>query len=72
MLSANKNILVNADICSSYDCSNSCIPKCSLCLQCLTRDDVKNLNMAYQEHMNRGDCKRIFPERMVGLYYYYI
>ncbi|XP_026480178.1 LOW QUALITY PROTEIN: tubulin polyglutamylase TTLL6-like [Ctenocephalides felis] len=66
MLSANKNILVNAEVCSSYECNNSCSnKKCSLCLHCLTTKDVEDLHMAYQEHMNRGDCKRIFPEKMV-------
>lgn len=62
MLSAKKNIAVNAEICSQTPCTESCGPTvCHLCVPCLSHDDLYDLQMAYREHMRIGDNKRIFP-----------
>lgn len=62
MLSTDKNIMVNADTCGQLPCSESCAPiECQLCKPCLTNQDIAMLHLAYREHVNRGDTKRIFP-----------
>jgi tubulin monoglycylase TTLL15 len=66
MLSAEKNIAVDAVTCAELPCSESCAPiKCQLCLPCLSRSDTADLHMAYREHVNRGENKRIFPPPIV-------
>lgn len=62
MISANKNIVVESDICSSIPCIESCAPlECELCLPCLNSYQLFDLHGAYREHINRCDTKRIFP-----------
>ncbi|KAG5670970.1 hypothetical protein PVAND_001198 [Polypedilum vanderplanki] len=62
VLSSDKNIMVNGEICSQLPCSESCSPtECQLCKPCLSRYEISELHRAYREHMNRGDNKRIFP-----------
>lgn len=65
MLSTEKNIMVNGDVCGSPPCSESCAPEeCQLCKSCLNYADIESLHIAYREHVNRGDMKRIFPQRI--------
>lgn len=62
-MSSDKNIAVFADDCTSDECSISCESlKCQLCRPCLSHKDITNLHIAYREHINRGDTKRIFPK----------
>lgn len=62
MLSTEKNIMVNGEVCGQLPCSESCAPiECILCKPCLNTQDLINLHRAYREHVNRGDTKRIFP-----------
>ena len=62
MLSTNKNIAVNAEVCGQAPCTESCAPiECLLCKPCLSHQDSMELHRAYREHVNRGDTKRIFP-----------
>lgn len=66
MVSSLKNIVVDADICAKPPCTYSCESvECQLCRPCLSSDDLEDLKMAYREHMNRGDTKRIFPVPIV-------
>jgi tubulin monoglycylase TTLL15 len=66
MLSTEKNVMVNADICGRLPCSESCAPvECQLCKSCLSDNDIANLHKAYREHVNRGDTKRIFPIKII-------
>jgi tubulin monoglycylase TTLL15 len=66
MVSADKNIVVDAVTCGELPCSETCAPvKCSLCLPCLSRADKEELHQAFREHVNRGETKRIFPPRIV-------
>lgn len=64
-MSADKNIAVDAESCSSAKCFESCeSPECELCRPCLSAEDIADLHSAYREHVNRGDTKRIFPVPM--------
>lgn len=63
MISTDKNIAVFADECADPKCAESCeSPECELCRPCLSTQDISDLHMAYREHVNRGDTKRIFPK----------
>lgn len=67
MISTDKNIVVNAEICSKVPCAESCAPNiCQLCLPCLNQDDINSLHSAYREHMRKGDTKRIFPQTNIN------
>lgn len=62
MLSADKNVAVLAEQCTSEKCTESCeLTECELCRPCLSAQDINDLHTAYREHINRGDTKRIFP-----------
>lgn len=62
MISADKNIFINENVCSQPPCSESCSSiECELCKPCMSRLEVLELHRAYREHINRGDTKRIFP-----------
>lgn len=66
MLSTFKNIAVNGESCSQMPCLESCAPvDCQLCKPCLSHEEITELGLAYREHVNRGDTKRIFPETKV-------
>lgn len=68
MLSTHKNIMVNGVQCSNSPCNESCAPvECQLCSLCLQESEIDDLHMAYREHMNKGDTKRIFPVPMVNI-----
>lgn len=65
MISTEKNIMVHGDVCGRPPCSESCAPvECQLCKSCLSQADIESLHIAYREHVNRGDTKRIFPKRI--------
>lgn len=61
MLSNDKNIMVSANDCLSLECSSCELFKCKLCRSCLAHTYLNTLHLAYREHINRGDTKRIFP-----------
>ena len=62
ILSSDKNIMVNGDICSQLPCTESCSTvECQLCKPCLSHNEINELHRAYREHVNKGDTKRIFP-----------
>ncbi|KAF2901432.1 hypothetical protein ILUMI_04756 [Ignelater luminosus] len=62
---ADKNIVVFPTECNSSTCRTSCVsPLCQLCRPCLSDETKMTLKQAYIEHVNRGDCKRIFPPSM--------
>lgn len=67
MLSTDKNVMVNGEICGKHPCAESCAPiECVLCKPCLSAQDTIDLHRAYREHINRGDTKRIFPVRITN------
>ncbi|KRT81500.1 hypothetical protein AMK59_5558, partial [Oryctes borbonicus] len=62
MESSDKNIVVYPEECSSNLCRSSCLPdNCHFCKNCLTDENKLDFLRAHNEHLNRGDCKRIFP-----------
>lgn len=68
MVSADKNIAVDPEICSQVPCVESCAPlACQLCLPCLSDDDLADLYAAYREHFLKGDAKRLFPDSTIDV-----
>lgn len=68
MESADKNIAVYPEECNSALCRSNCLPKtCQLCKTCLSYEDRIDLLRTHNEHLNKGDCKRIFPPAMVPI-----
>lgn len=68
MLTAEKNLVVFPEECSSEICKNNCMsPICLLCKPCLSAETKNNLKLAYREYISRQDCKRIFPPPLVTL-----
>lgn len=64
MLTASKNIAVNAVACGQRcDCS---LAACKLCLPCLSADQRAVLVAAYREHLQKGDAKRLFPQTQLS------
>lgn len=64
---AEKNIMVFPYECSSSLCAKNChIPLCRLCRQCLSKESKITLFQAYREHMNKGECKRVYPPPLVS------
>uniref|UniRef100_A0A336L223 CSON003602 protein n=1 Tax=Culicoides sonorensis TaxID=179676 RepID=A0A336L223_CULSO len=62
MQSANKNIVVNPEVCGEAPCIESCAPEqCQLCFTCLNSYQLFDLHAAFREHLNRGETKRVFP-----------
>ncbi|XP_044761535.1 probable tubulin polyglutamylase ttll-15 [Coccinella septempunctata] len=65
MIASYKNIAVYPAECNSMLCRESCMsPICQLCKPCLSYDTKEYLVEAYREHMDKGDCKRVFPPSM--------
>ncbi|EFA07282.1 probable tubulin polyglutamylase ttll-15 [Tribolium castaneum] len=62
MMVSDKNLATYPKECNSSLCKSGCVsPVCQLCRPCLSADTLEYLKEAYKEHLNRGDCKRIFP-----------
>lgn len=59
MVSAEKNIVLEATTCGELPCSETCAPlKCGLCLPCVSRTEKEDLHMAFREHEARGETKQ--------------
>lgn len=68
METSEKNILVQPNVCSGSGCKNNCVDLvCKVCKFCLQQNKEleQDLREAHREHLNRGDCKRIYPPAMV-------
>ncbi|XP_063229554.1 probable tubulin polyglutamylase ttll-15 isoform X2 [Bacillus rossius redtenbacheri] len=61
---AEKNVAVSAPLCSEARCEACLAPECAPCRPCLSSEAAGNLRLAYLEHVNRMDCKRVFPPAM--------
>lgn len=69
MVVSDKNLATYSKQCNSITCKSSCVsPICQLCKPCLSKDTREALKDAYKEHVNRGDCKRVFPPTNVGYF----
>ncbi|KAL4238357.1 Tubulin-tyrosine ligase [Mactra antiquata] len=64
MISADRDVMVYSDWCTSSGCTNCGPTKCMLCKQCLNSQQLVEIKDAYLEHYNRGGCKRIFPPEL--------
>lgn len=62
MLSAEHNIVVNAEQCIKAGCLHSCVlDACRFCRNCLSNEDKLELHDAYREFTNIGEMKRLIP-----------
>lgn len=52
---------VKPQLCISDECKESCNGNCMFCRRCLSSSDKYQQMVAYQEQMNIGDFKRLFP-----------
>lgn len=55
-------ISVKPEVCTAKLCQDSCdAPECQLCQKCLSETMKWDLMVAYMEHMNIGEMKRVVP-----------
>ncbi|KAE8751460.1 hypothetical protein FOCC_FOCC001707 [Frankliniella occidentalis] len=54
---------VYPEICGTR-CETCMAPECQICQRCLTADMKHTLESAYLEHINRHECRRVFPPPM--------
>ncbi|XP_067001013.2 probable tubulin polyglutamylase ttll-15 isoform X1 [Anabrus simplex] len=59
-----KNVMVFPEQCHHKLCESCIAPECQLCKHCLTPHTLAKLKVAYREHVNRQDCRRVFPPAM--------
>lgn len=57
---------VYPEICGTR-CETCMAPECQICQRCLTADMKHTLESAYLEHINRHECRRVFPPPMVSV-----
>ena len=60
------SISVQPEVCMSEKCMNSPDENCQLCVPTMNADLKFDLKMAYLEHMNLGDMKRVIPPKNVN------
>jgi tubulin monoglycylase TTLL15 len=64
----NDSISVNIEVCMGNICRESCeLEVCELCLHCLSRSLLRDMKMAYLEHLNIGEMKRAVPPSNVNI-----
>lgn len=64
---SDKDISVFPEWCLSAQCLHSCENEmCKLCSPCVSLSMKKTLKLAYLEHINKGNCGRVLPQRMSG------
>ncbi|XP_013406367.1 tubulin polyglutamylase TTLL4 [Lingula anatina] len=62
---SSKDVQVFTETCLSPKCQRSCEDmECQLCEKCLTFDMRLTLQLAYMEHVDRRNCRRVFPPPM--------
>ncbi|XP_061172452.1 probable tubulin polyglutamylase ttll-15 [Saccostrea echinata] len=62
---SDKDISVFPEWCLSKSCLHSCREEmCKLCSQCVSLTMKKTLKLAYLEHINKGSCGRVLPQKM--------
>ncbi|CRK87997.1 CLUMA_CG001783, isoform A, partial [Clunio marinus] len=56
------SLSVMPEVCMKSPCHDECDPeKCKLCWHCMSKEFQYDMKMAYMEHMNMGDYKRVVP-----------
>ncbi|KAK4326664.1 hypothetical protein Pmani_002823 [Petrolisthes manimaculis] len=64
MQAAHKDVMVFPDHCftSCQGGITACQKvECQLCFPCLSKEQIRDLKQAYQEHQRRGGCRRVVP-----------
>ncbi|KAK3093406.1 hypothetical protein FSP39_015196 [Pinctada imbricata] len=62
---SDKDITVFPEWCIQKRCLRDCkAPRCQMCHQCYTMEMKKTLKYAVLEHINKGQCTRVFPPPM--------
>ena len=64
---SDKDLVINSDQCASEACSkpDSCSSEqCWLCKTCLSSEDLVYLRMAFLEHCNRHQTRRLYPKQI--------
>lgn len=64
---AEKDLHVFPEECSSESCSgtDACDdPTCHLCKRCLNTEEIEYLRMAFLEHCNKHQARRIWPKTL--------
>ncbi|CAH1183020.1 unnamed protein product [Ceutorhynchus assimilis] len=62
MVVSDKHLVTYPEKCASDLCKSGCASSdCQLCKSCLSVETRQYLIAAFKEHLNRGDCKRVFP-----------
>ncbi|XP_050438354.1 probable tubulin polyglutamylase ttll-15 isoform X2 [Adelges cooleyi] len=57
-----KNIVAYPKSCDEMNCQITCQSEnCKLCYPCMDNETKIHLTNAYREHIDRHDCKRVFP-----------
>ncbi|XP_072046714.1 probable tubulin polyglutamylase ttll-15 [Amphiura filiformis] len=55
---------IHIPICVSSKC-NGCNEKdCSICTHCMSNEAIYMIKLAYAEHINRQNMRRVYPEEM--------
>lgn len=67
MAVSTKNIVAYPKLCAEMNCNSCNSEDCKLCKPCINRDDIMKVHLtnAYREHIDRHDCKRVFPPTFV-------
>lgn len=69
MAVSKKNIVAHPKYCTEIDCNTCQSEDCKLCLPCMDSEIKTQLTNAYREHIDRHDCKRVFPPKFVRISY---
>lgn len=70
MIIVDQDLAVDPKICTSDLCTKSCTDeRCQLCVPCLTDRDRFELQNSYNEHLNRGNTRRLFPPAFVRKFF---
>lgn len=59
-----KQLGVFPEVCAAR-CETCFSPECQVCQKCLTDETRSIFQKAYLEHINRHECRRVFPPSMV-------
>ncbi|XP_025205839.1 tubulin polyglutamylase ttll6 isoform X1 [Melanaphis sacchari] len=63
MAVSTKNIVAYPETCAKMNCNSCNSEDCLLCSPCMDSYTKVQLTNAYREHIDRHDCKRVFPPK---------
>lgn len=68
MAVSTKNIMAYPKMCAETNCDKCDTEDCRLCHTCMEPETKVQLINAYREHIDRHDCKRVFPPKFVSAF----